>query len=86
MNKFRYSLRNKPKIIYKLGQDYLNILIKSLNDYFKKNETVEEHAIEEYKLPIIFVPSSNKSEIDFMFAITGKKYNVYNLAYVSSVG
>jgi hypothetical protein len=83
----RFSLRNQNKIIKSLGNDYLQLLLNSLKKYFSDNETVKEETIEGGKYTAIFVPSTAKnSEIDFQFIIIDKKYDVYNLAYYSSIG
>ncbi|MDD4970842.1 MAG: hypothetical protein PHT07_15550 [Paludibacter sp.] len=83
----RFTLRNQPKIIKSLGDDYRNLLLRSLEEYFKKNDTIEVYQIEGGKYNAIFVPSVAKnSEIDFQFVIISKQYDVYNLAYFSSIG
>ena len=90
MPKFRYTLRRKKKIAESLGEDYLALLVKSLDKYFKENSThgtntIKEEEAEGYNM--IFVPSAfERSEIDFQFAIIKKTYNVYNLSYYSAIG
>jgi hypothetical protein len=83
----RFSLRNQNKIIKSLGNDYLQLLLNSLEKYFKENETIKGEMIEGGKHNAIFVHSVAKnSEIDFQFIIISKKFDVYNLAYYSSIG
>lgn len=85
--KYRYSLRNKAKIVAALGLNHYNLLIDSLNKYFKSIEEIPEYDHEGYTHKFISVPSSYKnSEMEFLFVITGKTYNVYNLAFYSSIG
>jgi len=86
MAKYRYSLRNKDKIISSLGSDYYNLLIKSLTDYFSETDEIQEHKYEYIDNPVIHVPSGQlKSEAIFEFVIIKKQFNVYNLAYYSAI-
>jgi len=81
----RYALRNKSKIVEKLGLSFLDVLKQSLDKYFKENDKVEEHVSDPYNF--ISVPSSQPyTETVYKFYVTRKVYDVYNLAYKSSEG
>lgn len=92
-NKYRFSLRNQDKIASKLGDDYLKLLLDSLKAYFyERTEPLDEIvAVDrlggQENRTFVFIPSVAKnSEIEFQFVILSKLYNVYNLAYYSSIG
>jgi hypothetical protein len=85
--KMRFSLRNQDKIKKSLGETYLVLLLSSLKIHFSENDNIKEEMIEGGKHNAIFVHSVAKnSEIDFQFIIISKKFDVYNLAYYSSIG
>ena len=92
MDNYRYSLRNKQKISKALGSDYLKLLLDSLKSYFyEKTDEVPEFGEIKDNIPTgrtyIFIPSvANNSEIEFQFVLISKTFNVYNLAYYSSIG
>jgi hypothetical protein len=83
----RFALRNQDKIAESLGKDYLETLRKSLMAYFAERDEIPEYDIEGGKYRAITVPNSRRgSEIEFVFVIIRKKYDVYNLAYYTSMG
>lgn len=90
--KYRYTLRNQEKIAARLGDDYLKLLVDSLNSYFKNREKVpdeygEEGVDRDAGRTYLMIPSVAKnSEIDFQFVLLRRIYNVYHLAYYSAVG
>jgi hypothetical protein len=93
MKTCRYSLRNQKKIADRLGKDYLELLLKSLDAYFKdRTEEVPEYGKTDKEgndtgMIYIMIPSVAKnSEMEFQFVLLSKTYNVYNLAYYSAVG
>ena len=93
MKHYRYSLRNQSKIAKSLGDDYLLLLLESLNKYFGslENDPEEIGEVDKYgnktNRTFLFVPSANeKSEIEFQFVLLSKTYDIYNLAYYSAIG
>ena len=69
----RFALRNKTKLINAFDEDYYNLLIESLKQYFANNETIHSYSIEGEKCQFIDVPNE-------------KKYDVLTLAYYSCFG
>lgn len=85
----RYSLRNKDKIVESFGTKYYNLLVRSLDRYFKDRIEIEEHNVPSLsnKYKFIFVPNVQpKTDSDFVFAIIKKTYDVYLVAYYSAQG
>lgn len=83
----RFSLRKKGKIINTFGEDYYKLLMNSLKAYFYNRGNFEEHDIEGYSYPFLFVPSVQpNTDTEFQFAVVSKTFNVYNLSYFSAVG
>ena len=85
----RFSLRNQKKISDSLGEDYLIHLKASLGQYFLPHAEIEQHDIKvgEVNHKCIFVPSIRKnSKVEFQFLVISITYDVYNLAYYSSIG
>jgi|GEM_PF-5939464 hypothetical protein len=89
---YRFSLRNQAKIAKALGEDYLKLLLDSLEAYFcdRTSPIDEVGEVKDNKTTgriYIFIPSvASNSEIEFQFAVIRKTFDVYNLAYYSSVG
>jgi hypothetical protein len=83
----RFALRNQQKIVKSFGVDYLNLLLASLEKHFRDNETIKEETIQGWDYKVIYVYSvAPNSEIDFQFFVVSKRYDVYLLAYYSSIG
>ena len=85
----RYALRNQHKIKASLGEEYLKLLIDSLDQFFRKAETIDlvKNEPDKDKHLYLLVPSVHpSSEIEFQFVLIRKMYDVYNLAYYSSIG
>ena len=76
----RYSLRNKDKLVKAFGIDFYRELDESLKHHFRSVVEIQEHAETGHANMFVRVPSV-KGKQEFTFAITGKKYDVYNLAY-----
>lgn len=77
----RYSLRNQQKLTAKFGKVFTLNLLNSLTSFFKSNTDIQEFNVQGYKYAFILVPSLGNSNVHIRFAITGKTYDVYNLAY-----
>lgn len=85
--KQRYSLRNQNKIEKAFGATYLELLLKSLNEYFQNTDIIFEYENKESKYKFIHVDSAYpNSEMIFEFYVISKTFDVYNLAYKSSIG
>ena len=85
----RYSLRNQHKIKASLGDDFLKLLIDSLDSFFQgvddiePYETVDLFKDEKKGLTYIFIPNVQPgTNSEFQFVLTRKMYDVYNLAYL----
>ena len=87
MSKYRFSLRNKEKLIKSFDEKYYNLLISSLTNYFNTHiEIIEyEYPSEKYKIIHVNNAQPNTDSI-FEFYIISKVFNVYNLAYKSAIG
>lgn len=83
----RFSLRNQSKISDKLGESFLHWLLKSLDYYFKNTEDIIEYDYDKkYSYKIIHVNNiQHNSDSVFELYIISKKYDVFNLAYKSSM-
>jgi hypothetical protein len=80
----RYSLRNQHKIKERLGEPFLNCLIQSLNEHFKKHTKIEEIEYEKEPYKIIWVNNIQpKTDSTFELYVISKTFDVYNLAYKS---
>ena len=87
MTELSYTLRNQDKIAESLGDNYLNLLLLSLDYHFKIKRIIDEIRQTNTNHTFIFVPSQAKnSEIEFQFVLLRKDNNVYKLAYYSSIG
>jgi hypothetical protein len=83
----RFSLRNQKKISGKLGQKYLDILLTSLVMHFTSTNEIEEHTYEGEDFKVIHVPNAQpKTDSVFEFYVISKTFDVYNLAYKSTIG
>lgn len=83
-SQYRFVLRNSQELIDDHGKDYYDLLIKSLTDYFLTEKITEYPYDGEIML---MVPSSfQNSEIDFQFIVHSKKFDVYNLDFLGSIG
>jgi hypothetical protein len=84
----RYALRNQKKIEEAFGKEFLNWLLKSLDNHFKTNSEINEVA--EYKnesYPVIHVQNAQpKTDSTFEFYVIRVVFDVYNLAYKSCIG
>jgi len=83
-NTCRYSLRNQSKIQNSFGEGFLLWLNKSLKNYFKNTDKIEEFEYENEKYKVIHVQNIQpKTDSIFELYIVSKTYDVYNLAYKS---
>lgn len=83
----RFALRNKTKLINAFDEDYYNLLIESLKQYFANNETIHSYSVEGEKYQFIDIPNVQpQTDSFFQFAIIEKKYDVLTLAYYSCFG
>lgn len=76
----RYSLRNQNRIKEKLGEIFLNELIESLTACFRGEVITTQDP--DIKYPVIRVIKNGKVHL---FAVVGRKYDVFNLAYCKTV-
>ena len=77
----RYTLRNKEKIIRSFDVDFYNMLIASLDGYFKRGLTSCHHP--DFKYRFIQTPCIPENiNIDLLeFYLIRYTYDVYTLAY-----
>jgi hypothetical protein len=81
-----YILKNKDEVL-ELGQDYLDLVIRSLDLYFLNHTDLD---IDSQDSKHLFTPTSPDFESDFDFFILekfserGKSY--YILEFISSIG
>jgi UDP-2,3-diacylglucosamine pyrophosphatase LpxH len=82
----RYSLRNQYKIKEKLGEEFLKYLLLSLNNHFNINLEIIEYQYDNEKYKVIHVDNVQpKTDSYYELFVIKKTYDVYNLAYKSSV-
>lgn len=78
----RFALRNKKKLIEKLGEGYYNTLVNSLKAHAKANE---ELITSEYEgldgKQVVQLPSVADKSKTLVFVIIRQKYDVYQVAY-----
>lgn len=84
----RYVLRNKAKLIKVFGEDYYDLLIKSLSNHFKLNNVITEFEYETDKRYKIIHVDNVQPHTDsfFEFYVISKTFDVYLLAYKSACG
>jgi hypothetical protein len=84
----RYALRNQNKIKQNLGLEFHKWLVASLNEYFAKHETIEEHTYpDEPRFKIIHVDNVQpKTDSFYELYVIKKKFDVFHLAYKSCAG
>jgi len=83
----RFSLRNQQKIKDSLGEDYLNLLLASLEVHFKTTPELKRHRYATVGYDMIHVPNIQpKTDSCFEFAIIKQTFDVLNLAYYSAIG
>jgi len=81
----RFVLRDRAELVRDHGKEYFDLLIQSLTDYFQSVQEVKEYPADGEIM--IMVPSSfPNSEIDFQFTLHSKKFDVYNLEFIGSIG
>ena len=81
----RYALRNQDKIRNALGNEFLNVLLASLELHFQSHTEITP--IAEYKnepYPVIWVENAQpNTDSTFEFYIISITFDVYLLAYKS---
>ncbi len=83
----RYSLRNQDKIKNSFGEEFLELLISSLNEHFTTAREIVEHEYDNEKFKIIHVDNVQpKTDSFFELFVIKKTFDVYNLAYKSCAG
>ena len=83
----RYALRNQKKIADAFGNEYLELLLKSLDTYFATAKHIEEHTYEQEDYRIIHANSVQpNTDTFFEFYVIERKFDVYKLAYKSACG
>lgn len=82
----RYSLRNKHKIEQAYGKSMLERIIQSLDKHFTGLNELGERRIEGDRYDVIFVADAGHTVNDIVFYVTGKKYDVVNLAFKEFIG
>ncbi|MBR8535427.1 hypothetical protein KDU71_07630 [Carboxylicivirga sediminis] len=82
----RYALRNQQKIQQAFGVDFLRLLLASLKEHFNSHIEIEEHTYDNEKFRVIHVPNVQPNTDSFFeFYVIAKKYDVYRLAYKSTM-
>jgi len=80
----RYSLRNQNKIKEKLGVDFHRWLIDSIDEYFSKNESIEEYEYVGERFKVVHINNVQpKTDSLFELYVIKKTFDVYLLAYKS---
>lgn len=83
----RYVLRNQHKIEKAFDKEYLNLLLKSLDEHFNKYSEIKEHEYYNEKFKVIHVDNAQPNTDSFFeFYVIEKKFDVYRLAYKSAAG
>lgn len=77
----RFALRNKKKLIEKLGQGFYDSLITSLKNYTTNNEELTTGEDVNGKQSILV----NHKDQAFQFVIISKTFDVYIVAYYSTI-
>lgn len=77
----RYSLRNQNKIAHAYSQEYLQRMIRSLNEYFENATEIEELDSGDNRFNMIAVDDIDHTVSQFAFYIISKTYDVYRLAF-----
>lgn len=75
----RYALRNKNQLTLSFGKDFVDLLVSSLNSYFKTEVIKETKEIRGKMRDYIEVPYTENNV--FQFIIIKQTYDVLLLAY-----
>lgn len=77
----RFALRNKKKLVEKLGQGFYQTLINSLKNYAETNEelTIGDKVNDKDSILV------NHKDQTFQFVIIRKTFDVYTVAYYSTI-
>lgn len=83
----RCALRNQHKLIVAFGSDYIDIMIKSINEHFKLAKEIIEYTYESEPFKVIHVQSVQPNTDTILeFYVISKKFDMYILAYKSAMG